>query len=224
MRLHGRIPYDSPSLDLGGYREKIKPGAFSKSLSRLSERPVFLVSSHDLKAHTSLASTDGRLLLRDGPDALSFSAQLPETSFAEHLYNLVENRDVTGVSFAFLINGADGESWHQDASGAIWRELKDLVLFEVSIVPLPAYPASRCWAGDEATGRARPRLTVVGGKRSAPPTGKVVRPTSPTFGRVDRPSKLDQARQKLQDMRIDSELLRQREQARKLRGPYRKAV
>ena len=60
----------------------------------------------------------------------------PDTSVARDLLTSIERGDVTGMSFGFIVREDD---WSQDDDG-ITRELRDVDIFDVSVVTFPAYP------------------------------------------------------------------------------------
>ena len=71
-KISGVIYYNKLSVDMGGWREKIAPGAFT------IESPAYLLWSHD--SSKPLASTgNGSLELKDTPTGLRFSANIPST-------------------------------------------------------------------------------------------------------------------------------------------------
>jgi hypothetical protein len=42
-------------------------------------------------------------------------------------------------SFGFFVDGEDGEDWAQEDDGRLLRTLRDVSLFDVSVVTFPAY-------------------------------------------------------------------------------------
>lgn len=131
-------PFDSPSVDLGGFTETIKRGAFAKSLDDGSV--IFALHHHD--TGQVLASTRvGSLSLRETARGLEFDMTPADTSTGRDVLALAKRGDLAGMSFGFRVRGADGEAWKQDGRNIV-RELRDLELFEVSTTAFPAYPSS----------------------------------------------------------------------------------
>lgn len=137
MTFHGYAAvFNSWSEDLGGFRERIAPGAFARSLGR--ERNVRMFLNHN--ADVVLASTRaGTLRLSEDDKGLRVEADLPDTTSGRDLATLLRRGDVDSMSFGFAIPKG-GESW--SANGRE-RELTEVRLYEVSAVTgWPAYPAT----------------------------------------------------------------------------------
>lgn len=134
-RLVGSIPFNSPSSDLGGFREIIRPGAFTRTL-KSGPDPIALVAH---LPHLILGKRSaGTLKLAEDDRGLGFEIDLPQTMAAADLLVSVERGDVTGASFAFTVP-AGGENWSVAGDTAI-RELTDVDLYEVTVTAQPAYP------------------------------------------------------------------------------------
>lgn len=141
MKITGHAaPFNSLSLDLGGFREKIRPGAFSRTIR--DGHPIFAVHHHHYG--NLLGSTQGRTLsLSEDDRGLYFEIELPDTSLGRDVHALVKRGDLASMSFSFLVNGARGERWYETDDDKIERELLDVDLLEISTVALPAYRASK---------------------------------------------------------------------------------
>lgn len=130
------IVYERLSQDLGGFREKIMPGAFDKILSRQRGR-VDLVSffNHDPNMMLGRESA-GTLEVTADAQGVRYVVVPPATR--ADVMELVARRDVKGSSFAFQV-ARDGESWTSDNIGPI-REIREAAgLFEMGPVVSPAY-------------------------------------------------------------------------------------
>lgn len=126
--------FNQYSGDLGGFREIIKPGAFTRALKL--KQDIRALTNHDPNLVLGRLSS-GTLSLVVDSVGLKFKVILPNTMAGRDAFTLVSRKDVTGCSFAFKVaNG--GEKWSTDDTGAI-RELTDLDLFDVS--PVVTYPA-----------------------------------------------------------------------------------
>jgi HK97 family phage prohead protease len=144
------------SEDLGGFRERVDPGAFDRSLKE--GRDIRALIDHDTAKVLGRSSVDTLRLAKDDR-GLRVEINLPDTSYARDLRALMERGDVSQMSFAFLL-GPDGDKWEgRGDDGLRIRTLLDVELIEVSIVTLPAYPdttaAVRSLKGLEESRRAR---------------------------------------------------------------------
>lgn len=115
--------------NIGGFREKIAPGAFTKSLA--SGRDILALLDH--RADALLGRTkSGTLKLFEDDKGLAFELRLPDTQAGRDLVALAERGDVGGMSFGFI---AEDEAWNGET-----RELRQVDLREVSVVQaFPAY-------------------------------------------------------------------------------------
>ena len=128
-KIHGVIPYNSESLDLGGFREVLLPGCFSESLNNGTE--IMSLWGHD--RNQPLASTSNNtLIIKDRPDGLYFTIDPAPTSYGKDLLELVKNGTVRNCSFGF--NPID-DKWE----GGL-REILKADLFEISPCVFAAYP------------------------------------------------------------------------------------
>lgn len=114
---------------IGGFSERIAPGAFRDSLA--SGRDVLALLDH--KPDTLLGRTkSGTLTLREDAKGLAFTLTLPDTQAGRDLVALAERGDLGGMSFGFR---ALDEAWEGDT-----RELRAVELHEISVVQSwPAY-------------------------------------------------------------------------------------
>ena len=130
--IKGTLPYNSPSEDLGGFREVLKPGCFKSSLK---SRDVIALWSHD--SSRPLASTrNGSLRLKDGPEGLEIEFDIDQRiSWARDAYLSIKNGNLSGLSFGFL---CEKEAW----PSASLREVISANLLEISPVVFPAYPSA----------------------------------------------------------------------------------
>jgi HK97 family phage prohead protease len=128
--------FDSPSEDLGGFTEIIAPGAFTRCLG---EQPdIRCLINHDTSQILG-RTRSGTLQVRADDKGLYYECILPDTSAARDLSTLVKRGDVTGMSFGFYCLQDD---WTRSDSGAMTRSITDCEVFEVSVCPFPAYPAT----------------------------------------------------------------------------------
>ena len=124
--------FNSESIDLGGFRESIAPGAFRDSLSRdLVSDPVYLLWQHDTEK--PLGSTkNGTLKIWEDERGLAFECNPPKTSWSLDAREAIRTGLISQCSFGFEI---EQDKW----SGSDRRELQKIRLHEISVVTFPAY-------------------------------------------------------------------------------------
>jgi len=133
--------FNKLSDDLGGFREKIKPGAFANTVRTDDIRALF---NHD--ANFVLGrSTAGTLRLKEDDKGLNFECDLPDTQFARDLQVSVGRGDISQCSFSFRTNS---DTWENNADGTVTRTLNDVSCKDVSPVTFPAYPQTSVKARD----------------------------------------------------------------------------
>lgn len=132
--------YNRLSLDLGGFREEILPGAFDKILNRQrGKQDVVALFNHDSNIVLGRTSS-GTLELSSDEKGLRYVV-MPPASRADVL-ELVARRDVAGSSFAFTV-GKDGESFRTADNGQAIRQIREVSgLYDVGPVLVPAYPST----------------------------------------------------------------------------------
>lgn len=130
--------YNRLSLDLGGFREEILPGAFDRILSRQRGRQdVVALFNHDSNIVLGRTSS-GTLELSSDDRGLRYVVT-PPVSRADVL-ELIQRRDVKGSSFAFTVDKS-GESFRPGEDGKAVRQIREVSgLYDVGPVLVPAYP------------------------------------------------------------------------------------
>jgi HK97 family phage prohead protease len=144
-------PWDSLSVDLGGFREKFAPTAFDGLVDRKAHDPRGKIDVPFLTDHLSHLitgrTTNGRLELRKGLKGLEYTHRPIQTTHGRDLAMLVEDRTITGASFAFTA-APDGETWTEDEKGNVMRTVfRASGLYDISAVTYPAYPQSTATIG-----------------------------------------------------------------------------
>lgn len=141
-KLEGYAAVFDQLAEVGGFRERIRQGAFTRALS--GGQDILALVDHD--ASRLLARTrNGSLRLSEDTRGLSFSIDLPETTLGRDILTMAERGDLGGASIGFRIP-RDG----QRINGRD-RELTAIDLAEISIVQ--SFPA---YAGTSIAARSQP--------------------------------------------------------------------
>ncbi|MEN6334124.1 MAG: HK97 family phage prohead protease [Phycisphaerales bacterium] len=121
------------SEDLGGFREKIAPGAFSAVL----KDDVRCLKNHDANLILGRTSS-GTLKLESNSVGLKYTVDVPDTTTGRDTVEEVRRKDITGCSFSFSVLEDD---WRYLEDGSIERTIIKLrSLYDVGPVTYPAYP------------------------------------------------------------------------------------
>ena len=116
--------------DIGGlFRERIEPGAFKKTIK---EADVRALVEHDPMAIIG-RNKAGTLRLNEDEKGLAVEIDVPDTTVGKDLLVSMRRGDKTQMSFGFTVNKAD-DDYDENT-----RILRDVSLFDVSIVSFPAY-------------------------------------------------------------------------------------
>ena len=145
--------YDSDSQDLGGFIERIAPGAFDDVLAKNPD--VFGRYNHErLLARTS----SGTMKLELDERGLRYTIY-PKHADAD-VVESISRGDVRGSSFAFRTSGAN-ERWFKDAAGRTIREIRKFeFLGDAGPVDNPAYPGTEAFVSKRAIDMARSAPTM----------------------------------------------------------------
>lgn len=133
------IPYNRLSLDLGGFRERILPGAFDKIITRQRGRGEIL-SYYNHNSDMLLGrESAGTLEIIADDRGISYVVEPPDTTAGRDVLALVRSRNLRGSSFAFTV-GQKGERFTNDENGKAIREIVEASgLYELGPVNVPAY-------------------------------------------------------------------------------------
>jgi uncharacterized protein len=133
--------YGQLSADLGGFREIIAPGAFTRSLA--ANPDVVATYNHDVSKVLG-RTTSGTLVLSDSPQGLRFVCKLdPNQQLHRDLHASVKRGDTNACSFAFSLDGDAGDKFDEASVGGqrfTRRTLRAVKLHDVSVVTYAAYP------------------------------------------------------------------------------------
>ena len=124
--------YNSDSEWMGGFYEQIEAGAFDSVL----DNDVRAYFNHDENLLLGRVSS-GTLRISTDKRGLFYEVDLPNTTYANDLVELMKRGDVNQSSFAFLI---EQDRWEQ-RDGITYRIIEKVSrLLDVSPVAQPAYP------------------------------------------------------------------------------------
>lgn len=125
--------FNELSVDLRGFRERILPGAFTRSLSN----DVVALFNHDPNYVLGRSSAKTLRMMEDRR-GLAIEIDPPETSFARDMIVGMKRGEIRQMSFGFRV-AKNGDTW-DNIDGKVVRTLTDVDLFDVSVVTNPAYP------------------------------------------------------------------------------------
>jgi len=117
--------------DIGFFRERIAPGAFSAAIARDDVRA--LVNHSDSRVLGRNKS--GTLRLFEDERGLRYEIDAPDTQEARDLLVLMDRGDINQSSFAFV---ATSETWDETGDKPL-RTVNEVRLYDVSVVTYPAY-------------------------------------------------------------------------------------
>lgn len=127
--------FNSWSEDLGGFREKIAPGAFKSSISAGAD--VRALYNHDPN-YVLGRTKSGTLDLSEDKKGLRIVNSPPDTQWARDLQTSIDRGDIDQMSFGFVTRA---DQWEEDKeTGKVTRTLLEVDLVDVSPVTFPAYP------------------------------------------------------------------------------------
>jgi HK97 family phage prohead protease len=119
--------------DIGGwFREKIKAGAFAKTIK---EADVRALMNHN-ENYVLGRNKAGTLKLREDSKGLAVEIDPVPATWADDLLKSMRRGDVNQMSFGFTVNKSEVD-YEKDE-----RILTDVTLFDVSVVTYPAYPTT----------------------------------------------------------------------------------
>jgi HK97 family phage prohead protease len=122
--------FNSMSNDLGGFREFISPDAFE---GRLKDDVRFLINHEGMPLARTI---NGTLRLSVDEKGLRYEADMPNTSTARDLMELLKNGTINQSSFAFTV---EEDSWEVKDGMNIRTIDKVSQLYDISSVTFPAY-------------------------------------------------------------------------------------
>lgn len=129
--------FDSYSEEMWGFREIIKPGAFSEAIGSSDVRALI---NHDPNLLLG-RNKAGTLRMVEDDTGLSIEIDPPDTQAARDLLTSMSRGDIDQMSFGFTVRDAH---WNDTHDGLPVRTITKIDrLFDVSVVTYPAYPATQ---------------------------------------------------------------------------------
>lgn len=131
--------FNSLSEDLGGFREQIAPGAFTRTIREGG--PVYALWNHD--PNYVIASTkNGSLRLSEDKNGLRAEMDPLDTpTIRDLVVKPIQDGLISKMSFGFSVPHGGADMMNDKTMGPV-RTLRDVDLFDVSPVTFPAYPAT----------------------------------------------------------------------------------
>lgn len=136
-KMHGKAaPFNSPTMignpKRGGFREKINPGAFTKSVT---DGDIVLLDNHNT-AHPIARMSAGTLRVEKRADGAYWDADPVDTSYSRDAQANIDAGNYGGCSFGFEVIK---DAWTRGQDGVDERELLEVRVHEISTVTFPAY-------------------------------------------------------------------------------------
>jgi HK97 family phage prohead protease len=128
--------FNTKSQPIFGFRERIQPGAFAKTIQESDIRALF---NHDPNIVLG-RNKSGTLELSEDSKGLYMRITPPDTQAARDVIEMVRRGDVSQCSFGFRCMK---DSWSID-DGESLRDIHEARLFDVSPVTYPAYTETEC--------------------------------------------------------------------------------
>jgi uncharacterized protein len=150
--------WNTLSSDLGGFREALAPGCFSRCLARPGRDLPFLFD-HSTSAILARESA-GTFKVEEDSIGLNFRAELANTTMANDVYENVKAGNLGGCSFAMLVRSDAWGECDEDPDSTDCdddddnrsrrtklRTVKTADIYEISVVTMPAYGQTTVSAG-----------------------------------------------------------------------------
>jgi HK97 family phage prohead protease len=125
--------------DIGEFFETISPDPFTTLASDS------VVCNFNHSDDQLLGRSGVNLTLEQDSVGLRFDCTLNDSTVAQDVYENLQSGILSECSFAFTVN-PDGEAWSTLPNGRMLRTLKNLKLWDVSVVTSPAYSGTSAHA------------------------------------------------------------------------------
>jgi len=124
--------FNSESVDLGGWKEIIEPGAFTKTLREKDDVRALINHDPSLLLGRSSAKT---LRLKEDEKGLGTEIDVPDTQAGRDVVTSLERGDLDGMSFGFFVTDQEWKTINEEN----FRIIQSVKLFDVSVVAFPAF-------------------------------------------------------------------------------------
>ncbi|MBJ6623597.1 HK97 family phage prohead protease [Streptomyces sp. DHE17-7] len=133
--------FNELSHDLGGFRERIVPGAGGPSLR---QHDVYATFNHDTQSLLGRTSS-GTLRVGEDREGGWYEIDLPDTTVGRDVAELLKRGDLKGSSFTFrVLDGGQRRADDDDPeTGLPVREITAMDVVELGPVVNPAYPTTQ---------------------------------------------------------------------------------
>lgn len=131
-RIVGHAAVFNKDSEFMGFTERVAPGAFRSAINNDDVRALI---NHDPNFVLG-RNRAGTLKMYEDDIGLHVEIDPPETQYAKDLLTVMDRGDVSQMSFGFVTKT---DEWDYSGDWPV-RTLKDVELFDVSIVTYPAYP------------------------------------------------------------------------------------
>lgn len=142
------IVFDSLSVDLGGFFERIAPAAVDRTLAEGID--VVQLAHHNTEKPLARLSA-GNLRLRKTSRGLANVVDAADTSDGRDMVRNIRAGNITGQSFGFSVM-PDGDDWEMEGDLVV-RTVFDTRIYETSFVVWPAYRKTEAYMSDDSTRR-----------------------------------------------------------------------
>lgn len=192
------------SVDLGGFIERIMPGAFTEAIKDADVRSLKNHDSNLLLGRT----TAGTLELEENKTGLQFKNPLPNTTTGRDTAEEVRRGDLSGCSFSFRLAEEGGDEWHYDKDGTVRRTIHKIAkLFDVGPVTFPAYTdTSVALRSLDKFRKVEPTVPQSGTEADGDGTGDETPPEVPTTEALQL--SVDGARETVRKREIENDVMR----------------
>ena len=128
--------FNKLSVDLGGFRERIEPGAFRQAIQRGDDVRALL--NHD--PSLLLGRTRSRTVTLEEDDVgLLTTIRPPDTELGRSTVESIRRGDRDGMSFGFIVR----EERFNGTGNEVVRTVLEAELFDVTVATYPAYPDTK---------------------------------------------------------------------------------
>lgn len=121
------------SSNLGGFVERVAPGAGAKSIAEADIRGLFNHDPNKVLGRTG----SGTMTMAEDDTGGYYEIKLPDTPTGRELLVLLDRGDLSGSSFGFR---TITDRWTETEQGYPLRTVEEFALIDVGPVTFPAYP------------------------------------------------------------------------------------